>query len=500
MQPTRLKIRCLEGIHRFQRFETLRLANMALSKSLDLDDVLNHLLDYLALLVPFDSAAVLLQETATHAVLRAARGRLAPLLANPAEPVRLDIRANALLHKVSTTRQALQVIDTQTDPDWEPYLGRGHGGSWIGVPLTASGELIGQISLEKREPNSFEKEHLELVESLAAQAAIAIQNARLFAAQRRHAAQLAALHATSMDITTSRDLPGLLSTIVERAVRLLDAAEGGLYLCDPPRREVRCMVSYHTEIDHTGVVLKYGEGAAGTVAETGKPLIIDDYRAWQGRAGVFEKSQPFTAVLSVPLRWKGEVTGVLHVLTNTEFRRFSQADQELLLQFANQAAIAIENARLFGAERLAHERAESFRELTTALTSSLNLEEVLDNILEHLSRVIVYDSACIFLVENDILRSVAGRGFAQPDKVIGQDYRLEADDLFIAAARREAPLILEDAQAEPSFKRWGETCACARLDGRPAPGPRGNDWHLDNRQQPAGSLWPCGCGSGSGLR
>ena len=139
----------------------------------------------------------------------------------------------------------------------------------------------------------------------------------------------------------SQDLPGLLYTIVERAVRLLGAAEGGLYLCDPQRREVRCMVSYHTEIDHTGVVLRYGEGAAGTVAETGKPLIIDDYRAWQGRAGVFEKSKPFTSVLSVPIRGKVEVSGVLIVLSDTKLRRFSLADQELLLQFANQAAIAL---------------------------------------------------------------------------------------------------------------------------------------------------------------
>ncbi len=442
------------GDPRIRQLETLRLANLALSKSLELDDVLTHLLDYLELLVPFDSAAVLLQETATHAVLRAGRGKLVPLLA---EPVRLDIRANAQLNRIASTRQVLQVRDTQTDPDWEPYLGHGHGASWIGAPLTAGGELVGLISLEKQEPNFFHKTHLELVESLAAQAGIAIQNARLFAAQRRHAAQLAALHATSLDVTTSHDLPGLFHTIVERAVRLLGAAEGGLYLCDPQRREVRCMVSYHTEIDHTGVVLRYGEGAAGTVAETGKPLIIDDYRAWQKRAGVFEKSQPFTSVLSVPMRGKGEVSGVLIVLSDTKLRRFSLADQELLLQFANQAAIALENARLFGAERLAHERAESFRELTTALSSSLDPGEVLDNILEHLSRVIAYDSACIFLVESDSLRSVAGRGFAHPETVIGQDYRLEADDLFLEAAGQDEPLIRADAQTEPSFKRWGET-------------------------------------------
>jgi signal transduction histidine kinase len=442
---------------RVQRLETLRMANMALSQSLNLGDVLTNLLDYLELLIPFDRAAVLLQKTATHAVLHAARGFQAPLLGSQAEPVRLDVRANTLLHKISTTRQGHYIADIQADPEWEHYLGPVHGRSWIGVPLVAGGELIGQYSLEKQEPNFFDATHLEMAESLAAQAAIAIQNARLFAAQRRHVTQLAALHATSLDITQSQDLPGLLATIVERAVRLLGAAEGGLYLCDALQRTVRCMVSYRTAIDHTGVVLNYGEGAAGLVAETGKPLIIDDYRDWQGRADVFEEIRPFTAVLSVPMRWKGEVTGVLHVLSDIEVRRFSQADQELLLQFANQAAIAIENARLFGAERQAHDRAESFRELTTALASSLNLGELLDNILEHLARVITYKSACVFLIEEQTLRSVAGRGFKNAEKVIGRDYPLDADDLYIEAANRNAPLILADAQLEPRFKQWGET-------------------------------------------
>ena len=159
------------GDPRIRQLETLRLANLALSKSLELDIVLTHLLDYLELLVPLDSAAVLLQETATHAVLRAGRGKLALL---PAELVRLDIRANVELNRIATTRQILQVGDTQTDPDWEPYLGHGHGASWIGAPLTAGGELVGLLSLEKQEPNFFEKTHLELVESLAAQAGIAI--------------------------------------------------------------------------------------------------------------------------------------------------------------------------------------------------------------------------------------------------------------------------------------------------------------------------------------
>ena len=73
-------------------------------------------------------------------------------------------------------------------------------------------------------------------------------------------------------------------------------------------------------------MLKYGEGAAGTVAETGKPLKIDDYRYWSKRATVFDEEKPFTALISVPIIWQGEIQGVLHVLDNVEDRRFEDGN------------------------------------------------------------------------------------------------------------------------------------------------------------------------------
>jgi PAS domain S-box-containing protein len=154
-----------------------------------------------------------------------------------------------------------------------------------------------------------------------------------------------------LDITGRSDLSILLQTIVERAARLTDAPAGGMYLCDPEKQEARCVVSYNTLHDYTGTVLKYGEGAAGIVAQTGEPLIIDDYRTWQGRATVFEEKRPFTSVLTVPMIWQGRVTGVIHVLHDTASRRFTQADQELLTLFANHAAIAVENTRLLEQEK-----------------------------------------------------------------------------------------------------------------------------------------------------
>jgi PAS domain S-box-containing protein len=170
-------------------------------------------------------------------------------------------------------------------------------------------------------------------------------------ALRERAEELGALQATVLDITGQRDLPALLHAIVERAAQLLGVTSGGMYLCDPEKREVRCVVSYNTPYDYRGVVLKYGEGAAGRVAETGRPIVVDDYRLWKGRAAVYEKDKPFSAVLTAPMIWKGSVIGVIHVMEESKARRFTEADQELLTLFGNHAAIAVENARLLEQEK-----------------------------------------------------------------------------------------------------------------------------------------------------
>ncbi len=164
---------------------------------------------------------------------------------------------------------------------------------------------------------------------------------------RCRAKELAALQDTVLEITAPHDLASLLETIVERAASLLSAPAGSLFLCDADREEVRCVVSYNTDYDFTGTVVKFGEGVAGTVAGTGQPLIVDDYDTWNGRAAVFDRGLPFTTMLGAPMVWQNRVIGVILVLHHMEGWGFTEADVELLTLFGNHAAIAVENARLY---------------------------------------------------------------------------------------------------------------------------------------------------------
>ena len=177
-------------------------------------------------------------------------------------------------------------------------------------------------------------------------------------ALRRRIEEMTALQSTLLEITRPRELSQLLTVIVRRAVHLLNAEGGCLYLCDPGERVARCVVSYNTRVDYAGTSLAYGVGAAGLVAQTGRPLLLDDYGTWPGRAAPIDPEEPsYKAVASVPLLWNGQVTGVIQVLRFSEPTVFSQGDLELLSSFADHAAIAAENARLLdGLEKELSER------------------------------------------------------------------------------------------------------------------------------------------------
>lgn len=324
--------------------------------------------------------------------------------------------------------------------------------SLLGLPLIASGQKLGAALIGFNQPHHFVPEEIALGEQAAGLVALAVARAQLFDEIHRRAEMLTALHDILLEIAVSRDLPSLLRTLVERAARLLGATSGGLYLSDPDRREARCVVSFNTPRDYTGTVLKYGEGAAGTVAETGQPLVIDDYRTWQGRAAVFESAQPFQAVISVPMIWQGGVIGVIHVLHDTEGKRFSQADLNALTLFASQAAIAVENARLLGAEKDHALELDSLLTASKALLSTLELEPLLNNVLTAAINAIPAAEKGTILLRDAATGQLQIRAVAGYTDSRVSTFAFAGNDGYSAKAMRERrPLLIPDARADPEF-------------------------------------------------
>jgi PAS domain S-box-containing protein len=267
------------------------------------------------------------------------------------------------------------------------------------------------------------------------------------AALARRAREMAALYETSLEINSQPDISALLQAIVQRSAQLLGAPMGGLYLMRPGDKELELVVGYNLPGDYAGTVLQLGEGLSGRIAQTGQPMVIADYHVWEGRAEVYADS-PFRRVLGVPLKFKGGVIGVINLTDDEKTGTYSQDEIRLVSLFADQAAIAVENARLLEAEARRRREAETLRAATQALTATLDLQQVLQSILRELRRVVPYDSASVQQLRGNWLEIIGGHGFPNLDELMGIRFDLTAgDNPNREVIRSGAPLILDDAPA-----------------------------------------------------
>ncbi len=188
---------------------------------------------------------------------------------------------------------------------------------------------------------------------------------------RRRSAQVEALHEVGLELTARLDLDTLLRSISTRAVELVGGSGGGMYLYRPDKDGLEWAMSVGSYVSPPlGVVLRRGEGISGRVWESGRPLIVHDYRNWEGRVAVYNE-YAFTAMVAVPIRWGPEFLGVLNVVADSP-HTFAPADADLLDLFATQAAIAIRNARQYEQIRQdAETRAALLREVNHRVKNNL---------------------------------------------------------------------------------------------------------------------------------
>ncbi len=163
--------------------------------------------------------------------------------------------------------------------------------------------------------------------------------------QKRRSAAMVALYETSLAINSQPDVTTLLRAIVERAAKLLNAPMGGLYLLRPDNQSLELVVAYNLPSNLVGTILQFGEGVSGKVAQSGEVMFVTDYSQWDGKADVYQNS-PFRRVLGVPMKVGGRVIGAINVTDSEKTIPFDEEEIRLVKLFADQAAIALTNARL----------------------------------------------------------------------------------------------------------------------------------------------------------
>jgi GAF domain-containing protein len=359
-----------ETRQRLTHSETLLAVGQEVSGTLDSTEMMRRVARETARALGANMAGVFVADP-THSFLRPIAGYHVPkhLLA-PFMAFSIPLKGHRILEEACQDQHAVALSDVAADPrvDQDVYSQFPHR-SGLFCPMVVQGEPIGGLFA-----TWFDREHrvtpaeLRLVEGISRQASIALANARLVEELRTRQARLQALLAVDRQLSRIQPVRPLLAAIAEACGCLLDADSVSFRLVQGEDLVISGTWGATQDLA-TPRSLKVGESIAGTVAATGEPVVVADpandprldpgQRDGYRRAGV-------RALMAMPVTAGDQVMGVLTVRTGRE-ESFSATDVEVARAFASQAAIALENSRLYQeTQRARDELSQTQAQLTQA--------------------------------------------------------------------------------------------------------------------------------------
>jgi len=259
----------------------------------------------------------------------------------------------------------------------------------------------------------------------------------------RRIAEVDALYQAGVVLSQSQNVSSLLTKIIELALNVIGANVGSVMLLDESKEELTIAAAVGTSEEmRKKVRLKLGESIAGYVAQNGEPLLVQDIKS-DKRFSKFGKGKYDTnSLISVPLKLKDRILGVLNLSDPKHGTVFEENDLKLLVTFASQAAVAIDDAENFA--RLSQKLTEfaTLYELATKITTIDNAADMTDLILSSLKRIMEVDFT-IWFVWNERsktleLRYWVGYGAQEAGSLSGINLKLSEKDVFQSQVRAKA--------------------------------------------------------------
>lgn len=335
-----------------QEAESLRQAALAVSRALTLDEVIDHILAQLQELVPYDTCSVQLLRHGDRSVfgwMEVVGGRG---FDNMPEVLGLHFEIGGNNPNTEVFHQQKPVLVGDAPREFPGFFAEPHAQSrirsWLGVPMHVGRRLIGMIALDKRVPDFFRDQHIQLVEVFAAQAAIAVENARLFESQKRWAQQLTVVNQVVRKAASIRLADQLLQEVVQDIqkgfgyfnVIVMILNEEGTHLGN------QAMAGHYVNIAVENYRHPVGEGLIGLAVKEVRTVVSNDVQRDPHYQVGFEQRVPTQSELCTPIKINGQVVGVMDI-QEARKNAFDDIDVTTMETLADGIAVALENARLY---------------------------------------------------------------------------------------------------------------------------------------------------------
>ena len=315
---------------------------------LDLHELLEKIPELIARLTPFQAFAVYLLDE------RRGDLRVAYAVGYPEEALSLRMKVGeGIVGAAVSSGESMLVDDVLEDPRYIPVVD--HVRSELVVPLRRKKRVIGALNLLSPTPGQYSERDEAILKQFGAHVAVALENARLFDRERQYSATLETLAEIGHEVASILELDELLEHIAVLARRLVDYRTFGILLLneETDELEIKLAIRYEDRLNLPKV--KVGEGIVGYAALHKRPVIVPDVSVDPRYIEVVPDAR---SELAIPLLIKDRVVGVFD-LESPELDAFNKEHVEILTLLASQAAVAIENARLYETIRANELRIES---------------------------------------------------------------------------------------------------------------------------------------------
>ncbi|NTU54876.1 MAG: GAF domain-containing protein [Anaerolineales bacterium] len=330
--------------------EYLQEATASLSTHIELEPLLEQILTSIQKIIPYDSSSIFLGTNDGDMKIIAAKG-----FSDEEKIVGKKIPNTAKWHELVNTRRSLIMPDAQDDPRFEKWEGSKKIRGWMGIPMITQDKVVGFINLDSHRVNAFTERDAMLAQTFANSAAVAIQNAILFRAEREQRKREESMLELMRITTSTLELDAVMQTILQHMLGLIPSNSGTIQLLEGENLRIAATQGFAPGVLIPRQILPLEHSPIKQQAlDTIQPVWTNNtqqdpnYRLMDGVENV-------NSFMVVPLVYKGNVIG-LATLDSNQINRYTTDDADFAFAIANQAAIAIGNARLYQEALMASER------------------------------------------------------------------------------------------------------------------------------------------------